>query len=170
MISDEKLKALIDQASKSILRDTVVKEPRKRTRMVRGRAVPYIPEPKPLKGVKPGRYTAGVYPEDIAYLVSVYFNRVKRGDIKEDELTPISQETVLKLQQMAGIPAKRITNDMHNDVSASKIQKMLNDAADDKWHFNVQAHAQQFGNRSTRYKVTETGKIGGKRFADVLDI
>lgn len=112
-------------------------------------------------GVGPGRYTGGPHLEDIAYLVTKFLNLDKNKKLVEGERVPLEDWQSLALQQMVGIPARRINAYLNNDEVGKRLTEVFN-KTQDSWYFDFEPHTSS-GTSSPvmRYLVRNVELMGG---------
>lgn len=111
------------------------------------------------KGVGPGRYSHGVHIEDVAYLITRYLDAVEHRLVQNGRPYGLSDLQSLVLQQLIGIPAKKVTRGLNNDAIAAKLEEYFN-KLQNEWRFTFTTHATHTGNM-LKYSVMDVGLIGG---------
>ena len=111
-------------------------------------------------GVGPGRYSHGVHLEDLAYLITKYNDAVESRQVKEGKSIPLSDYQSLFIQQMMGIPARKITRGLNTDAVAAKMEQYFNTLQDD-WKFSFSVHASPGTRGIMSYSVMYVKLVGG---------
>jgi hypothetical protein len=110
--------------------------------------------------IGPGRYSSGPYIEDLAYLIVTYKDAEQNGGLRQD-YKMLDNPKSLMLQQMVGIPARRLDSvNLNTPGAAKKLTSVFNDAQD-QWKFNFEALRSNGTASIMGYKIVDVSTIGG---------
>jgi len=120
-------------------------------------------------GIGPGRYSHGPHVEDIAFLIVKYTQETSNSN-RVDTMIPLDDVRSLIIQQMVGIPAKRISRNLNTDSAASKLQSVFN-SIQNNWRFKFDTRRGVAG-VTMEYSVMDISLIGGNEggLGGILDL
>lgn len=108
-----------------------------------------------------GRYSHGLHLEDFAFLIAKYFSDIENRRTREGQPTTLSDIQSLIVQQLIGIPAKKVNRNLNNDIVAQKIESYCN-SAQENWRFTFTVHSSPSGG-TLKYSVMDVKLIGGNK-------